>query len=191
MTRRIGILVIIAVGVLWGLSEVFVGDVFYRFQVPMRAAVLTALGIALLVAGRLISDRPGSSLGSALIAGALRCLMPKLYICHFIAITLTGCAFDASWTASKAGERHSLRRAWLSSAIAAYSGFLAFAFAGAYIFGFGRWVAAGIGGILEFGLKSGTLSTILLAGLVPLVAFGVRRAVTVYRRSPDASSLPL
>ena len=54
MTRRIGILVIVAMGVLWGLSEVFVGDVFYRFQIPMRAAVLTGLGIALLVVGRLI-----------------------------------------------------------------------------------------------------------------------------------------
>jgi hypothetical protein len=189
MTRKIVLLVIVAVGVLWGLTEVFVGDVFYRFHMPMRAAVLTAVGIALLVVGRLVSDRPGSSMAAALIAGALRCLMPKLYICHFVAIALTGGAFDASWTALRAGERHSLARAWLSAALGAYAGFLTFGFAGAYVFGFGRWVAAGLGGILQWSLTSGTFSAILLAGLVPLAALGVKRAVTIYRRSEDTSSL--
>ena len=189
MTRRSGALVVVAAGVLWGLSEVFVGDVFYKFHIPMRAAVLTALGLTLLVAGRLVSNKPGGSLGAALIAGALRCLIPKLYVCHFVAIALTGFAFDASWTAFKAGERHSLGRAWLSSAIAAYAGFLAFGFTGAYIFGFGRWVAAGVGGILEWSLKSGTFSAILLVGLVPLAAFGVGRAIAVYRQSQDAAGL--
>ena len=56
MSKRIRILTFIAVGVLWGLSEIFLGDVFYRFHIPMRAATLTAIGITIMVAGRLISD---------------------------------------------------------------------------------------------------------------------------------------
>jgi hypothetical protein len=175
MTRKAGILVFIIVGLLWGLSEIFLGDVFYRFHMPMRAASLTAVGMALLVVGRLAFDRPGTSLAASIIAGALRCLVPKLYICHFIAIALEGCVFDISWTALKAGETRSLRRAWLSAAIAAYVGFLSFGLAGAYAFKFGRWVAAGLGGTAAWALKSGTVSTVLLAGLVPLAVLGVRK----------------
>ena len=183
MTKKIGILILVAVGLLWGLSEIFLGDVFYRFQIPMRAAMLTAVGMALLVLGRLAFDRPGTSLAAALIAGALRCLVPKIFICHFIAIALEGCVFDVSWTALRAGETRSLRRAWLSAAIAAYVGFLAFGFVGAYGFQFGRWVVAGPGGIAAWALKSGTVSTVLLIGLVPLAVVAASKLMIAPSRS--------
>ena len=77
----------------------------------------------------------------AIIAAALRCLVPKLYFCHMVAITLEGLVFDASWTAFRAGEMKSLRRAWLSTAIAAYVGFFSFGLAGAYLFNFSRWLS--------------------------------------------------
>jgi len=168
MSKRAGLIVIIAAGILWGLGEIFLGDVFYRFHIPMRAASMTAIGLALLVIGRLAYDRPGSSTAAALLAGALRCLVPKLYICHFTAIALEGFVFDASWTALRAGEKHSLRRAWLSASIAAFVGFAAFGFLGAYVFGFGRWVAAGPVGILAWTVKSGAFASVLLLGLVPV-----------------------
>jgi hypothetical protein len=174
MSKKVSIVAIVATGILWGLSEIFLGDVFYKFHIPMRAASLTAIGIALLIIGRLVSDRPGSSVAAALIAGALRCLVPKLYICHYVAIGLQGCAFDASWTALKAGEKHSLKRAWLSAAVAAYVGFLSFGFLGAYAFGFGRWVQAGAGGILTWSLRSGSFAAILLIGLVPVASLAAR-----------------
>lgn len=183
MTKKIGILIFVVVGLLWGLSEIILGDVFYRFQIPMRAAMLTAVGMALLALGRLASDRPGTSLAAAIIAGALRCLVPKLYICHFIAVALEGCVFDVSWTALRAGETRSLRRAWLSAAIAAYVGFLSFGFIGAYGFQFGRWVVAGPGGIAAWALKSGTVSTVLLIGLVPLAVIAARRLAGASSRS--------
>jgi hypothetical protein len=183
MAKKIGILVVIAIGLLWGLSEIFLGDVFYRFQIPMRAALLTSVGLTLLVIGRLVFDRPGTSLAASIIAGALRCLVPKLYICHMIAIALEGCVFDVSWTALRAGETRSLRRAWLSTAIAAYVGFLSFGFVGAYGFKFGRWVVAGPGGIAAWALKSGTVSTAVLIGLVPIAAVAARRLI----RAPSPS----
>jgi hypothetical protein len=186
MTKKIGILVFITGGLLWGLSEIFLGDIFYSFQIPMRAAMLTAIGLALLVAGRLAFDRPGTSLAAAIIAGALRCLVPKLYICHMIAIALEGCIFDVSWTALRAGEKRSLRRAWLSAAIAAYTGFMSFGFVGAYGFRFGRWVMAGPGGITAWALKSGTVSAVLLAGLVPLAVIAARRLL----RAPSPAQKP-
>ena len=185
MTKTRGLIIVLAVGLLWGLSETFLGDVFYMFNIPMRAASLTAVGLALLVIGRMIVDRPGSSIAAGLLAGAVRCLMPKLYICHFVAIAIEAFAFDASWTALKAGSRHSLKRAWLAAAVGAYTSFLAFGFVGAYGFGFGRWVAAGIGGILSWSLRSGTVTSLLLLGLVPVSVYVGSRLRRVGTRSPQ------
>jgi hypothetical protein len=169
------------------MSEVFLGDLFYKFHVPMRAANLTAIGMAFLVVGRLVYDRPGSSLASAVIAGALRCLVPKLYVCHLIAITLEGCAFDASWSALRAGETRSIKRAWLASAIAVYVGFFSFGLAGGYLFSFRRWVVAGLGGITQWALRSGTVSALLLVGLVPVAVLAVRRVAAARSHSEDTS----
>jgi hypothetical protein len=175
MSRRAGILVVIVTGGIWGLSEIFLGDFFYMFHVPMRAALLTAVGLALLVAGRVFFDRPGSSIAAGLFAGAMRCLVPNLYICHFIAIAIEACAFDVSWTALRAGRTRSLRRAWLSAAIGAYTSFIAFGTVGAYGFGFGRWVEAGMSGILSWSLRSGSLTCLVLIGLVPASLYVARR----------------
>ena len=166
MSKKTGLVVVVAAGGLWGLSEIFLGDVFYKFNIPMRAASLTAIGMMLLVMSRLVFDRPGSSIAAALLAGALRCLVPKLYICHFLAIAIEGFAFDASWTLLRAREKHSLRRSWLSAVIATYAGFVAFGFLGAYAFGFGRWVQAGPAGVdpmPQAEAETGTTSTRKLA----------------------------
>jgi hypothetical protein len=163
----------------------FLGDVFYMFRIPMRAASLTAVGLALLVVGRLLFDRPGSSIAAGLLAGAIRCLVPKLYICHFIAIAIEAAAFDAGWTALRAGHTRSLKRAWLASAIGAYASFVAFGFVGAYGFGFGRWVEAGVAGIFSWSLRSGTVTSLLLLGLVPLGAYVASRLKRGREKSPQ------
>jgi hypothetical protein len=191
MSKTRGIIIVVAVGLLWGLSETFLGDVFYMFRIPMRAASLTAVGLALLVIGRMIFDRPGSSIAAGLLAGAVRCLVPKLYICHFVAIALEAFAFDASWTALQAGRMHSLKRAWLAAAIGAYSSFIAFGLVGAYGFGFGRWVEAGVGGIVSWTLRSGTVTSILLLGMVPLgVHVGVRLRRAATKSPQEHTGLP-
>jgi hypothetical protein len=168
MSKRAGLVVIIAAAILWGLSEIFLGDVFYRFNIPMRAASMTAIGLMLLTIGRFAYDRPGSSTAAALLAGGMRCLVPRLFICHFSAIALLGFVFDISWTLLHTGEKCSLRRAWVSASIATFFGFAAFGFLGAYVFGFGRWVAAGPSGILAWTARSGALASVILLGLVPV-----------------------
>jgi len=168
MSKRAGLVVIIAAAILWGLSEIFLGDVFYTFKIPMRAASMTAIGLMLLTIGRFAYDRPGSSTAAALLAGGMRCLVPRLFICHFSAIALLGFVFDISWTLLGAGERRSLRKAWLSASIATFFGFAAFGLLGAYVFGFGRWVAAGPVGILAWTMKSGAFASVILLGLVPV-----------------------
>jgi hypothetical protein len=185
MSKRAGIVVVIAVGAVWGLSETFLGDVFYMFHIPMRAASLTALGLAFLVVGRMLFDRPGSSIAAGLLAGAIRCLVPKLYICHFVAITIEAFAFDMSWTALRAGRTQSLRRVWVSAVIGAYTSFLAFGLVGGYGFGFEKWVEAGLAGILSWTLRGGTVTSLLLIGLVPLSAYAATRMKRGIQRAPS------
>jgi nitrate reductase NapE component len=185
MSRRTGILVVIAAGGIWGLSEMFLGDVFYMLHIPMRAASLTAIGLAILVVGRLLFDRPGTSIAAGLLAGAIRCLVPSLYICHFVAIAIEAAAFDAGWTALRAGRERSLRRAWLAAVIGAYASFLAFGFVGAYGFGFQRWIQAGPAGILSWSLRSGTVTSLLLIGLVPLAAYAQSRLRRGREKTPQ------
>jgi hypothetical protein len=175
MSTRRGILVIIVAGTLWGLSEVFLGDIFYRFHMPMRGASLTAIGIAIMVAARILFNRTGSSLVVALIAGGFRCLVPRMYICHMIAVALEGCIFDVTWSTLKVGARANLRKAWVASIISAYTGFIAFGFVALCLFGFGRWVEGGPGSVLGWTLRSGSFSALLLAGLVPLAVLAARR----------------
>jgi thiamine transporter ThiT len=184
MSRKAGLLAILTAGLVWGLVEIYVGDVFYKFNLPFRSATLTAIGMGLLVVARKVYDRPGSSLAAGVIAGILRCAVPKVYICHMVAIAIEGCAFDATWTAVKASERQTLRRAYLAGAIAVYSGLLAFGMAGIYLFKFGKWVAGGLGGAGLYALKSGSVAFAIFIVLAPIA---LRAASSLAVRIPGAA----
>jgi hypothetical protein len=178
MSKKAGLLIILLTGLVWGLSEIYVGDVFYKFHVPFRSGSLTAVGMALLVISRMVYDKPGSSLAAGVLAGGLRCLVPKIYLCHLIAIAIEGCTFDATWTALRTGERQTLRRAWLTGAVAIYSGFLAFGIASIYLFRFEKWVAGGVTGVGAWTLKSGSFGVALFIILAPLALMAGRRLAT-------------
>lgn len=154
-------------GVVWALSEIYLGDLFYRFHIPMRAAVLTAVGMTILVISRLLCDRLGVATGSAILAGVIRCLVPRANICHLVAIALQGFIFDLIWTAVKAGEKRSLSRAWLSAISGSYLGSFGFVVLSIYFFKFGRWVAAGFWGGTEWAIKTGSMASLLLSAFVP------------------------
>lgn len=175
MSKKTALLVIVLTGVVWGLVEISVGDLFYKFHVPFRSGTLTAVGMGLLVVGRMVYDRPGASLGAGVLAGAVRCLVPKVYICHAIAIAIEGCAFDATWSALRAGERQTLRRALVAGAVAIYSGFFAFGLASLYLFKFGKWMESGLAGVGGWTLTSGSIAFAVFLAIAPLGLLAGRR----------------
>jgi hypothetical protein len=181
MNRRAGILIVVAAGILWGLGELFLGDLFYRYHIPFRSSVLTAIGISLLIVARMSFDRPGTSLAAGVVAAGIRSLAPGAYLCHAAAISLLGCAFDGSWTVLGAGERRSIPRTWLAAAVGVYLGQAGFGLAGAYAFRFGRWTAGGLSGVAGYALRSGTMSAVILLILVPLSVLASRRLVRAYQ----------
>jgi thiamine transporter ThiT len=175
MSKKTAVLVIVLTGLVWGLTEIFLGDAFYKLHIPFRSATLTAVGLCLLVVARLALDRPGTSLAAGVISGLVRCLVPKVYICHAVAIAIEACAFDATWTALKAGERQTLRRAWIAGAVAVYSGYLAFGLVSIYFFKFGKWVAGGLSGVGLYMLRSGSFAVGAFIILAPLAIWAGRR----------------
>ncbi|HVP57108.1 MAG TPA: hypothetical protein VMU02_03335 [bacterium] len=175
MSKKVGLLVILITGVVWGLAEIYVGDVFYKFHLPFRSGIMTAIGMALLVISRMVYDRPGSSLGAGVLAGIIRCLVPKVYLCHLVAISLEGCTFDVVWSVLRAGERQTLRRAWIAGAAALYAGFLAFGAASIYVFRFQRWVEMGMTGVAKWTLKSGSFGVAVFLVLAPIALAAGRR----------------
>lgn len=192
MSKKAGLLVILITGLVWGFVEIYVGDVFYKFHIPFRSAILTAIGMGLLVMARRIFDKPGSSLAAGVIAGVLRCAVPKVYICHMVAIAIEGCAFDVTWTVLRAGERQTLRRAYLAGAIAIYSGLFAFGLAGIYWFKFGKWVTGGLSGVGMYCLKSGSFALavfIILAPIALTVARGLSARVPGHVPDPRARTI--
>lgn len=188
MSKKAGLLVILITGLVWGLVEIYIGDVFYKFHIPFRSAILTAIGMGLLVVARGVFDKPGSSLAAGVIAGVLRCAVPKVYICHMVAIAIEGCAFDITWTALRAGERQTLRRAYLAGAIAIYSGLVAFGLAGIYWFEFGKWVAGGLSGVGMYCLRSGSFA---LGAFIILAPIALRAARSLSVRVPGTAEKPV
>ena len=172
---------VVIAGVTWGFSEIYLGDLFYRFHIPMRAAFLTALGMTILVVARLLCDRFGTSTGAAVLAGVIRCLVPKAYICHLVAIAIEGFVFDLTWTAIKAGEQRSIKKMWLSPSLASYLGSFCFALLSIYFFRFGRWVSGGFSGGAFWSIKTGSLASILLLGLVPVARLIAARIALIAR----------
>jgi thiamine transporter ThiT len=193
MSKRTGLAIVLVTGIVWGLCEIFVGDVFYKFHMPFRSGSLTAVGMAILIISRMVYDRPGASLGAGVVAGIIRCLVPKVYLCHLVAISLEGCTFDVIWSALRAGERQTLRRAWVAGAVAVYSGFIAFGAASIYLFKFQKWTAMGMRGVGVWTLKSGTFGVALFIVLAPLALMAGRRLAARTTRlaaSRAASRLP-
>jgi hypothetical protein len=190
MSRKVGLLIILLTGLAWGLAEIFLGDVFYKFHMPFRSGSLTAVGMALLIISRMVYDRPGSSLGAGVVAGAIRCLVPKIYLCHLVAISLEGFTFDLLWSALRAGERQTLRRAWVAGTIAIYSGFLAFGAASIYLFKFQKWVAGGMTGVGAWTLKSGSFGVALFIVLAPIALKAGRLLAARGQRRPAESRAP-
>lgn len=59
-------------GVLWGLAEMFLGTWLKALNMPLKGAVMAAIGAVLLSAGRVYVPRRWSTLSTGLVAAALK-----------------------------------------------------------------------------------------------------------------------
>jgi len=184
MIRRT-ILVVLLCGTIWGLSEATLGGWLYAKGDGavvgwMKPVILSAIGLAVLAAGRACEPRPGSSAAIGALAMLFKFLNAPFFACHLLGIFLLGLAFDVAWTAARGRHRP------LIGAAAAYLGFGAFAFIITWVIRYHWWYDAGWPKVARYVGLSGTITAAAAAVLVPLGFRLGRRIITADRLSLTA-----
>jgi len=148
-------------GTIWGTIELFGGDLMRVYNLPHKAAILSALGIGIL----LVSKRFVPHLGSAVAVGVIACLYKLtsngFYSCQLLAVMIHALTFDLAyfWLHEKI-ERSARARALAAIGITAVS-FTVFGFVNTYVIPEPHWAERGLNGIAEYLRGSGVIGALL------------------------------
>jgi hypothetical protein len=155
-------------GSIWGINEVFLGELLYQNEVQYSSAILTAIALFLLAVSRGMINKPGSSTLIGAFAVLFRLANTAPSYCHLLGIFLLGATFDIFSTIwVRDGEKMPIK--WgLTGAMCAFGNNVLFALLITYVFRYEYWVAGGIQKVSHHILNSGSISALLAAFLVPL-----------------------
>ena len=81
-------------GSIWGINEVFLGDILYRNEIQNSAVILTIIALFLLAISRGMINKPGSSTLIGIFAVLFRLANTAPSYCHLLGIFLLGATFD-------------------------------------------------------------------------------------------------
>ena len=95
------ILMILVLGSVWGVAEIFGKDLFGSLGVGGTTVWLAAWAILLLSIGRGIWNKVGSSTIIGLIAAAFKFAGPSTNYCHLLGIAALGLFFDVFASSSR------------------------------------------------------------------------------------------
>ncbi len=170
-------LAVLAVGSLWGMTEVLGGEALYAREVPLASVWLTAAALFLLAVGRGLVPGPGASTAVGALAALYKLVNASPFYCHLLGIVLLGVVFDvfASVLLTEGSVRKAGWRAPLTGALSAYAGNSVFAVLMTFIVRYEYWVGDGLRKFSSHILLSGTLTAASALALVPLgLRIGVR-----------------
>ena len=155
-------------GSIWGINEVFLGDILYRNDVQGSSVILTVMALFLLAISRGMINKPGSSTLIGTFAVLFRLANTAPSYCHLLGIFLLGATFDVfSSLLVKNKDRAPLQ--WgAAGMLSAFGNNALFALLITYVFRYEYWVAGGISKVLHHIFISGSITTIMAALLVPL-----------------------
>lgn len=87
---------ILALGSLWGVSEILLGSILRDADLPAGALLTSVVALGLLVFGRMQYQQRGLALGMGLVAGTLRLVNPfgGCFLCSALAIMAEGALFE-------------------------------------------------------------------------------------------------
>lgn len=186
---------IVVLGSLWGLSEVVVDGLIRVAGFPLRAAVLTGIGMGLMAVGAAAYDRVWLPAAGSLVAVAVKLLVvPILQVpasCKAnsnLAVTLEALALSTV-VAVIGRKMHSLRGQGAAGVVAALGSATAFWVAGmrlapcAYLLTFNR-----PGGLLAFLAVEGVPWAVACGLLVPV---GYRLGERIRRTGPEWRKRPI
>ena len=155
-------------GSIWGINELFLGDILYRNDVQGSSVILTVMALFLLAISRGMINKPGSSTLMGTFAVLFRLANTAPSYCHLLGIFLLGATFDIfASLLMKTGEKIPLRGG-LTGILSAFGNNALFALSITYLFRYEYWVVGGFPKVVDHILVSGSLTALLAAFLVPL-----------------------
>jgi hypothetical protein len=158
-------------GSVWGMNEVFLGEILYRDEVLNSSVILTVTALFILSISRAMINKPGSSTLIGTIAVLFRLANTAPSYCHLLGIFVLGLTFDAFATLLiKRDEKAPLK--WgLTGAMSAFTNNALFAFLMTYVIRYEYWVVEGFSKLTQHIFISGSISALLAAFFVPLGFF--------------------
>jgi len=155
-------------GSIWGINEVFLGEILYRNEVLNSAVILTAIALFLLAISRGMINKPGSSTLIGVFAVFFRLANTAPSYCHLLGIFMLGATFDIfSSLLIKKQEKKPLK--WgLTGAMSAFGNNALFALLITYVFRYEYWVVGGLQKVSHHIFVSGSISALLAAIFVPI-----------------------
>ncbi len=171
--KKTTILGILFFGTLWGVSEVFLGEMLYRPGFRYASVPLTIIALGVLSVGRAYFPQIGSSMAIGCCAALYKCVAmlcaiagTPFFPCHLLAVVLIGLAYDVVFSTLP-------KRNKAACAVAAtYMSYVLFALAITYVFRYRPWVAGGMVKVLRYVGISGSLAAVGSAVFVP-ACFGL------------------
>ena len=171
-------------GSIWGINEVFLGDILYRNDVQGSSVILTVMALFLLAISRGMINKPGSSTLIGTFAVLFRLANTAPSYCHLLGIFLLGATFDVfSSLLVKNKDRAPLR--WgAAGMLSAFGNNALFALLITYVFRYEYWVAGGFSKVSRHIFISGSIIAVTAVLLVPLGFFIGKNGGTLFNRHP-------
>jgi len=171
-------------GSIWGINEVFLGEVLYRNDVQNSSVILTAMALLLLAISRGIINKPGSSALIGAFAVLFRLANTAPSYCHLLGIFILGVTFDIFSSLLVKNRKQAPLRWGAAGMLSAFGNNALFALLITYIFRYEYWVAGGFSKVSHHIFISGSIITVIAALLVPLGFFVGKNGVTLFDRHP-------
>jgi len=155
-------------GSVWGINEVFLGNILYLNEAPYPAIILTVIALFLLAISRGMINKPGSSTLIGTFAVLFRLANTAPSYCHLLGIFLLGVTFDVFASLLIKHEEKTPLKWGLTGAMSAFGNNALFALLITYVFRYEYWVVGGFSKVSHHIFVSGIISALLAAFLVPM-----------------------
>jgi len=159
-------LVILVLGSVWGVAEIFAKDLFGSLGIGGTTVWLAAWAIVLLSIGRGLWNMIGSSTLMGLIAAAFKFIGPSPNHCHLLGIATLGLFFDLF--ASSLGRQPQWWRHALVGVLTAFSARAFFVWYSVSIAQSERWIEGGSQMAFDHIVRGGAMVGVAALLLAPL-----------------------
>ncbi len=174
-------------GSIWGINEVFLGEILYHNEVQNSSVILTVMALFLLAMSRGMINKPGSSTLIGTFAVLFRLANTAPSYCHLLGIFLLGVTFDVFSSLLIKNKEPAPLRWGAAGMLSAFGNNALFALLITYVFRYEYWVAGGFSKVSQHIFISGSIITVIAALIVPLGFLVGKNGRILFDRHPRLS----